>query len=207
VLAIFKAILVTALVLGYPYLVYRGMELGFVWLAPVVISGIYIYKAFTTQNQKSRYIKLGIALIFAIAAVFLQSLAAKLMPVFIQLGLMCFFGRTLFKPPPLVERFARMDFPDLPPGVVEYCRLWTIIWTGFFALNALICAGLAFWAPNDWWAFYTGIMLYVLTGALMIGEFCWRHFRFPEFDIPTLKLSMRNMIVNGRKIWSDVIAG
>jgi uncharacterized membrane protein len=182
------------------------MENGLVWLAPAAVCGIYIFQALISKEQKQQLYKLSIASLLAIATVFLQSVAAKLMPVFIQLALMNFFGRTLYKGPPLVERFARLDFPELPARVVQYCRIWTIIWTGFFAFNAIMCAGLAFWAPNKWWAFYNGVMIYSLTGFLLIAEFFWRHIHFPEFDIPSLKTSIRNMVVNSRKIWLDVQA-
>jgi len=202
----FRSILLTLIFLVYPYLVYRGMQQGVVWFAPTLIAGFYINDAMKTQHKQRRMMKLLIALVLLTGAVFWQALTAKLLPIFIQLTLMHFFGTTLFKGPSLIERFVRMEFADFPPEIVTYCWQLTLLWTGFFAFNALVCAGLALWGSDVWWAFYNGVMIFVLTGVLMVGEYIWRHFRFPELDIPSPKSSVRNMIVNGRAIWKEVHA-
>ena len=41
-LGIVKSIIATCLFLAYPYLIYRGIESGMVWLAPAIFSGIYL---------------------------------------------------------------------------------------------------------------------------------------------------------------------
>jgi uncharacterized membrane protein len=100
-----------------------------------------------------------------------------------------------------------MEFSELPAGVIEYCRQLTILWTGFFAFNALMCSGLALWGQSSWWAVYTGVIIFLLTGVLMIGEYIYRHYKFPDMEIPDLKTSARNMVVNARQIWQDLYAG
>jgi uncharacterized membrane protein len=101
----------------------------------------------------------------------------------------------------------RLEFAEFPPGVAEYCRLLTVIWTGFFAANALICLLLAFYAPTSWWAMYTGVGIFVLTGLLMVGEYVYRHFLFPDMEIPSVKSSVKSMAINCRSIWDDVKSG
>lgn len=199
-----RGIIGSAFFLGYPYLVYQGMEKGVVWFAPSIILGVYLYQGIKTQNTRSRIYKFAIAGVLLAGTIFFQSLTAKLLPFFIQLMLMHFFGHTLFNGPPLIERFVRMEFPELPPGIAQYCRQLTWLWTGFFAFNAIMCLILAFWAPDSWWAIYNGVLIFVLTALLMVGEYIWRHFKFPDLDIPSPKSSAKNMIVNGRKIWLDV---
>ncbi len=201
---VLRGIAGTIFFLGYPYLVYLGMESGVVWFAPLFISSVYLYQGIKAQDNRGRISKIAIALVLLVGAVFFQSITAKLLPFVIQLMLMHFFGRTLFNGPTLVERFVRMEFPELPPGITEYCRQLTWLWTGFFAFNAVMCVILAFWAPNSWWAIYNGILIFVLTGLLMVGEYIWRHFKFPDLEIPSPRSSAKNMIVNGRKIWFDV---
>ena len=75
-------------------------------------------------------------------------------------------------------------------------------WT--FAFNIIICTALALWAPDLWWAIYNGILIYTFTGVLMVGEYVYRHFRFPDLDIPSPKSTIQSMINNGRNIWMDV---
>lgn len=204
-----QAVLKTLLALLYPYLVYKGIQAGVVWFAPAVIISFFLYQAFNSSDPKVRITKTSLAIALLVGVIFFQAATAKILPVAIQLMLMHFFGKTLFKrhAPSLVERFVRLEFPEFPPGIVEYCRLLTIIWTGFFAFNALICTLLAFFAPVSWWAIYTGVGMFVLTGLLMVGEYIYRHFLFPDMEIPDVKSSMKSMVINCRSIWQDVHTG
>jgi hypothetical protein len=80
----------------------------------------------------------------------------------------------------MVERLARLVDPDLPDFCVPYCRKVTIAWCCFLAVNA-VCAGLLAWlAPFEWWALYTGLISYLLLGAGFAVEFMLRKlwFRF-----------------------------
>jgi len=205
-IAIIKSIVATGLFLTYPYLVYRGIESGMAWLAPAIFSGIYLLQAFAVRNVKTRIYKALTAVALLLGAYYLQTITAKVLPVLIQLMLMFVFGRTLLpgKGPSFIERFVRLEFPEFPPGISEYCRQLTLLWTGFFAFNAGMCVLLAIWGPDLWWTLYNGVFIYLMIGVLMIGEYVYRHFRFPDLGIPDPQSTIRTMIVNGRKIWMDV---
>ncbi len=205
-LLIVRIALVSVIFVGYPYLVYQSRESGLIWLAPVIFSGIYIYQALSSPTTQTRLLKLIIAVGLLIGAVFLQTLTAKLLPVLIQLVFMFFFGRTLYKGPPLIESFVRLEFPEFPPGIDRYCWQLTIMWTVFFGFNALMCAGLALWASDAWWALYNSILIFFMTGILMVGEYIYRHFRFPNLDIPKPASTIKTMVSNGQKIWLEVQA-
>lgn len=203
---ILRSVFATLLFVAYPYLVYKGMQSGIVWTAPALIAALYIGQARRAATLQRKAQKLLPALLLVTGALFFQGLTAKLVPVLIQLLLLHFFAATLRNGPPLIERFVRLEFPEFPPGVADYCRRLTILWSGFFAFNAVMCSLLALFAPDAWWAFYNGVMIYALTAALMIGEYIWRHFRFPELDIPSPQATVKNLIDNSRKIWQDVHA-
>lgn len=205
-LGIIKSIFVTCLFMAYPYLIYRGIESGMVWVAPAIFSGMYLMQSFATQNVKIKIFKALISISLLLGAFYLQTVTAKALPVLIQLFLMYFFGRTLLKGkgPSFIESFVRLEFPDFPPGVSEYCRQLTIVWTTFFAMNAVICALLAVWGNDAWWALFNGVFIYLMIGILMISEYIYRHFRFPELAIPDPKSTIKTMFVNGRKVWMDV---
>ncbi|WP_305909405.1 hypothetical protein Q9L42_005650 [Methylomarinum sp. Ch1-1] len=207
-LGIVKGVVVTSLFLAYPYLVYRGIESGMVWLAPSIFSALYLLQAFAARNARIKLYKASIAIALLLGAYYLQTLTAKVLPVLIQLMLMYFFGRTLLKGkgPSFIESFVRLEFPQFPPGVSEYCRQLTWLWTAFFAFNALMCVALAVWGSDFWWTLYNGVFIYLMIGLLMIGEYVYRHFRFPDLGIPDPQSTIRTMIVNGRKIWLDVQA-
>ena len=65
----------------------------------------------------------------------------------------------------------------------------------------MMCVALANWGTHFWWMLYNGVFIY-----LMIGEYIYRHFRFPGLGIPDPQSTIKTMIVNGRKIWMDVQA-
>jgi len=208
-----RSIITSVIFLLYPYLVYRGVKEGVVWFAPAMIASLYFYQAVKARTRRIRIQKISIVITLFLGAIFYQDLMAKLIPIFIQLSLMLFFGKTLLKSrePSLVERFAQLEFPDMPPVLSRYCRHLTILWTAFFAFNVVVCIFLALFAPVEWWAIYTGVLIFLLTAVLMLAEYIWRFFLFrridlPAEEIPNVKETAKTMWVNGRKIWLDVQA-
>jgi len=204
VLAFIRSVIAALFVFAYPYLVYRGIAGGMAWLAPSIFSLFYLRQAFLSKNLPVKLVKAVIAGLFLSGALWLPALMAKLIPVLVQLMLMYVFGRTLFYGAPLIERFMRFDYPVLPEPFKVYARQLTLIWTAFFAFNAIVCTVLAIGGSDIGWAFYNGVMIYVLTAALVVGEYIYRPFRFPDREIPSPGAMLRNMIVNGRSIWTDV---
>lgn len=95
-------------------------------------------------------------------------------PVLINAIMLAVFGASLRYGPPLIERIARLQHPDLPPEGVRYTRKVTQVWVGFFLFNGLVAAALAVWGPWSWWTAYTGCISYILTGLLFAGEWLVR---------------------------------
>jgi len=95
-------------------------------------------------------------------------------PVLINAMMLCTFGISLKVGPPVIERIARLRFPELPPEGIRYTRKVTQVWCGFFAANGTIAAALALWGPWSWWTLYNGAISYALMGALMLGEWWLR---------------------------------
>ena len=81
----------------------------------------------------------------------------------------------------MVERFARLQNPALSPEQLRYCRRVTVIWCGFFVLNASLSAAVAVWGSLRLWSLYTGLIAYVLMGMLGGTEYVVRKIRFREY--------------------------
>ena len=64
---------------------------------------------------------------------------------------------------------------------MRYCRSVTLVWCAFFVVNGAAAALLAAFAPRGWWAGYTGVVSYVLVGALFAAEYVVRKARFGRF--------------------------
>ncbi|NOQ64688.1 MAG: hypothetical protein GQ582_09275 [Methyloprofundus sp.] len=209
---ILRSIIIGTFFAFYPYLVYKGVQAGVVWFAPILIATLYLYQAVIAKNRRVRVKNLALVSILLAGCFYFPALMAKLIPIFVQFSLMLFFGKTLFKSkaPSLVERFAEIDFPEIPPVVSRYCWYVTLMWASFFAFNVVTCIALALFAPVSWWAIFTGVLIFALSTLLMVMEYIVRHFYFRRLDpelqaqIPSVKESMRSMVVNGKQIWLSV---
>jgi uncharacterized membrane protein len=102
----------------------------------------------------------------------------RLYPASISLSMLILFGVTLIRPPSMVERFARLEQPELSPARVRYTRHVTEIWCLFFVANGAIAAYSAF-ASRETWALYNGLIAYLLMGTLFAGERLFRRRLMP----------------------------
>ncbi|TCK44405.1 putative membrane protein [Paraburkholderia sp. BL8N3] len=96
-------------------------------------------------------------------------------PALVNAGLLAAFGATLAHPPSMIEKFARVHEPDLPPRAIAYTRRVTQVWCAFFVLNGAFSAYTAHAFSRDAWALYNGVIAYALIGVLFAGEIAWRH--------------------------------
>lgn len=103
-----------------------------------------------------------------------NALGLKLYPVMVNASLLVLFGLSLFHPPTMVEKLARLQEPDLPPEGVRYTRRVTWVWCGFFIVNGSISLWTTLYGTDEQWALYNGLIAYGLIGALMAGEWCVR---------------------------------
>jgi uncharacterized membrane protein len=102
----------------------------------------------------------------------------RLYPASISASMLILFGVTLIQPPSMVERFARLEQPELTPARVRYTRYVTEIWCLFFVANGAIAAYTAF-ASREIWALYNGLIAYLLMGTLFAGERLFRRRLMP----------------------------
>lgn len=169
----------------YPFAVYVGLSRWDARAAALVLL-VLIAPAAIARLKKHRASELRAIAFVPLVTVSLLSLSAALdasgfilvVPVFVNLGLLATFGPTLRWGPPMIERFARLQEPELSGSKVAWCRAWTWIWCGFFALNAIAATALALFAPLQWWTLYNGLIAYGLIGLLFAVEFLLRHLKF-----------------------------
>ncbi len=117
---------------------------------------------------------LAVAVSELLVSAFDAELAARLYPVFMNATMLFAFALTLWKPPSMIERFARIAEPDLDAGGVAYTRKVTWAWICFFIVNG----GIALWTAlqGSWfvWGVYNGGISYALAGSLFAVEFVVR---------------------------------
>lgn len=98
----------------------------------------------------------------------------KLYPVAINGALLCYGLYTLYRPPSAIERLMRLLNVPVSEAGVKYTRGVTILWCGYFALNACAAAYTALASPLYVWAAYNGAISYAIAAALFAGEWLFR---------------------------------
>ncbi|AWK86259.1 hypothetical protein [Azospirillum thermophilum] len=159
--------------LAYPGVVYlgRGAVPPQVFVAvALALIGLRLAALAGPTARAWRAPLFGAAAVVAALALLDPALAAKAYPVAVSLGFAVAFGVTLWRPPSLIERIARLREPDLPPRGVAYCRTVTVLWTVWLLGNAGIAAALAVAGSVEAWALWTGLLSYLVTGVLFAGE-------------------------------------
>ena len=101
-------------------------------------------------------------------------LAPMLYPFMVNTAIAITFAMTLIYPPSMIERFARLQEPDLDSFGVYYTRNVTIIWVVFCVVNAGISLVTVIIGDLKLWTLYNGCISYILIGLLMLGEYVVR---------------------------------
>jgi uncharacterized membrane protein len=117
---------------------------------------------------------LAVAALELLASLWSPTQATRLYPVFMNAMMFVTFAATLWNPPSMIERFARVLEPGLDPRAISYTRTVTQVWLGFFMLNAGIALWTALAGTQAQWALYNGAICYVLAGLLFAGEWLVR---------------------------------
>lgn len=164
---------ITGLSLLYPALVWlyggRIAPSLFVLFALLLV-GIRMALMAPDRNQPWR-LSLAVVAVFLVALAALDiDLGAKAYPVLLSLAAAYVFVQSLISPPSLIERMARVRRATVSEGLRIYCRNLTVIWVVWLVLNAAIAAALAVHGSDQAWALWTGVLSYVLSGLLLVGE-------------------------------------
>lgn len=167
---------VGALTLFYPLAVYFSISYVEPWQIATALSALLLVRLLSgRETGKGWRLLIITAVLYCGFAAWSNNLfTLRFYPVLINLGLLIIFTASLYFPPPLIERLARIQYPDLPPKGVLYTRRVTQVWSVFFLLNGLLAAATAVWSSFAWWSLYNGLVAYVLMGLLMVIEYLVR---------------------------------
>lgn len=115
------------------------------------------------------------ALVLVVATFVLNDgLPLKLYPVLVNAVMLVVFAASVWKPPTVIERLARLRHPDLPPEGVHWVTNVTKAWCVFFVVNGGIALWTAVAASDATWVLYNGAIAYVLIGVMLGGEWLLR---------------------------------
>ncbi len=166
--------LATAATLVYPVVVYLGFgRWNPVWIA-LLLAALLFLRAWSGRDPMWLAAGVGALILGGATSVGDSWVPLKLYPVMVSGVLLAVFAFSLWRPPTVVERIARLAEPDLPPEGVAYTRKVTLAWCGFFLCNGAISLATTLWGGEQAWLLYNGLLSYVLIGAFFGAEWLLR---------------------------------
>lgn len=166
--------------LAYPPLIYFGLQL----LEPRVLGGLLAALLLLRQRRATakllsgtatgeKLLLLGVLALSGTIIVSNSELLLRAYPAVMSFGMLALFATTLFRPPSMIERFARLSKPDLSLDGVRYTRRVTQVWCGFFVINGAIALATVA-ASREIWLAWNGLISYLIMGSLFAGEWILR---------------------------------
>ncbi|MCK5831604.1 MAG: hypothetical protein KAH20_15020 [Methylococcales bacterium] len=161
------------LTISYPIAVFYGIKFLEPWQIALILLLVLFVRLLTMRvNQKWNRLILLLGLIYCVFALWSNNMITlKFYPVLISFSFFVVFFTSLFYPPPIIERFARLQHPDLPEKGIRYTRKVTQVWCVFFMFNGLVATATVLWSSFAFWSLYNGFISYVLMGLLMAIEY------------------------------------
>ena len=167
-------LLVTLATVAYPLVVYLGFgRWNPLWIA-LALAALLFLRAWSGRDVVWLAAGCGALVLGAATGLGAGWLPLKLYPVLLSAVLLAVFGFSLWKPPTMIERIARITEPLLPPEGVAYTRRVTLAWCGFFVFNGAVSLATTLWSSEQTWVLYNGLLSYVLMGAFFGGEWLLR---------------------------------
>lgn len=169
--------------LAYPFAIFFGLQVMQPRYVAILLAALLLLRhrkdAGKLLSGLPRINLLFVALLLGLAGLTALSnseLLLRFYPAAMSTGMLMLFGSSLFNPPSMIERFARISVPDLPPEGVIYTRHVTQIWCVFLLGNSLVACYTALYASRETWALYNGFIAYMLMGVLFVGECLYRRY-------------------------------
>lgn len=175
--------------LAYPLLIYFGLQVLQPRVMALLLAAILVLRRHDDMRRLmaglSRLDRTILACLLALAGLTALSnseLLLRLYPAAISGGVTLLFAMSLRQAPSMIERFARLREPHLPPAGVRYTRRVTQTWCAFLAANSLVALYTALFASRQVWSLYNGLIAYLLMGTLFAGEWLVRKFIVKQQD-------------------------
>lgn len=174
--------LVGLLIVLYPLAVYFGLKYFEAKYLAVCLCLVLLLQHFSgsglsaSVSNKQKIIIATLAAILIVFSFIENSIEGlKLYPVVINFSLLLTFVYSLFYPPTVIERIARLQDPDLDSEAIKYIRLITKLWCVLFVFNGSVALYTSMFSSIEVWVLYNGLIAYFLIGGLLGGELLYRH--------------------------------
>lgn len=158
----------------YPFVVYLLLDnVAYPYLV-LMFGALVALRLYFLSNMSNWIVagsQLGLALFCAAAIVDPYQTVLKLYPALINLGAAAWCIYTLLNPPSAIQRISQLVGMRVDGPAVPYTRRLTMVWTGFFLVSAAVAGYTALATSTRTWAWYNGLISYLLIGLLIAGEY------------------------------------
>lgn len=173
------SVLIAGILMMYPFAVYYGLQyFPPRFLALILLALLFLRLVLLKNNLAKMPWVVPATLLGSLALVFSlftqSNIGFKLYPLLVNCSLFLVFSYSLFKPPSVIETFARLKEKNLNKQGIKYTEKVTLIWCVFFVVNGCISLYTALYSELEFWMLYNGFISYVLMGCLFAGEFLVR---------------------------------
>jgi len=178
----FFKIVVVLLIILYPISVYFGLkyfspsQLGLFLLAVFALRVLVIRRQPAQRGKQLIYTVIVGIVLASLTWVFDTEQFLLWYPVGLNCVLLVVFVVSLIIPPSAIEVIARLREPDLDEIGIAYTRKVTMVWSVFFALNALVAAWTVLYGDINIWTLYNGLLAYLAMGVLFASEMIVRRY-------------------------------
>jgi len=169
-----RAWLAGALTLLYPAVIYLGLQYSTPRIMALALVVLAALRAGVAGQPGWRLLAMAACVLAVIVGMTGSAMPLKLYPALVNATMLALFAWSLWRPPTIVERIARLQDPALPPEGVAYTRRVTMAWCVFFVLNGALAMLTAALGDDRVWAVYNGGIAYLLMGAMFAGEWLVR---------------------------------
>lgn len=174
----------------YPILVHLAVYLETPALyipAIIVLTSGVLYKGLKQKNVAEWLIFLGILVSTIICHAWNVAIyILYLPPILITSIIFSSFALSLRKGRvPLVTDIGEKSRGPLTQQMVDYTTRVTQFWALMLGLMLINTLSLTFYASPELWSLFTNVINYITIGAIFIGEFLYRRFRFKNHNHPS----------------------
>jgi len=172
-------VLASGILILYPFAIYFGLNYFSPSLLSILLIALLLLRLFLVKKTLTKMpwllpATISGALAIGYSLISDSTIGFKLYPIMINLAMLGVFSYSLFRPPCIIETFARITDKNLTTQGVKYTVKVTCLWCVFFLFNGLFSLYTALFTSLEFWMLYNGFIAYLLMAALMGIEFLVR---------------------------------
>lgn len=181
IVAIAKIAFATIIV-TYPFIIYFGLDQFGARAVAAIFIGTAVLRLLLLRRMHdlvstlphTRWVAIALIATCILVIILNSPVLLRFYPVVINIIMFSVFSLSLWYPPSIVERIARLQTPDLTLRGQSYTRKVTIVWCGFFIVNGSMALYTSVTTDIAFWAIYNGAISYAMMGVLFFGEYVIR---------------------------------